>query len=806
MCFRSIAPCSPSTDSGSSSPSQPFPHLTSHPSVSTPGTVPHEGSIRKRVVRACEVCRRKKVKCNGQKPCSQCIAFAEECIYVDVKDRSAYSRRYVESLEARLAELEKTVAILSQSRTCSCQCQRREAREGPRRASDPGAGTLPRFQFHDDKKEQKLSSSLETSSSSRSSTDLCPLSASSIIAEANSTLHARYCISRQQAPLQQTALTAPEPPLELDHDFATQISFNSTSLPLPTERTFHDLLHSFATRVHPFYPIVSPSEAQSAWQQISHLPSLSTATDPAAAALIFAVMACGAQALGTEAAPTMPHLAPNSPLGFFGQSRLWIKIMGEVRHEVAETWRLIQVHALLAHFCAGRGDAWSAFRHNVKAQDLLESSALDRKNVSFQQMSVSITLVDHLVRSLAFQQQDLLPLMTTPSVPSQDSKGYGSDLFSHLFELSTLCGSSGSFGHTLFRLLHPPSESCAFESLKIHSRQQDALLQEWYCHLPIAFRTLPTPTCDATLAIGSCIAFVSLLFEQLRLHIALQHLTRRSVGRVLGEAERSDLARCMQIAGRAIQVFPTIIQHLPPGPWLALYAQSIAISGAFLALTAVRQAGCNVERLVAEVETAVAGLKKLEETMQGAADIRAQLARLVSDIKLQMRGANVKRERGEEVQRAPSSTASTEGMANKRFRAATLPQSGPPNGVSPIYRPETAPPTQQIMHGVPQQPMTQAASAPWSTTNGNNNSNSNDHGLELGIGDLANLFHDSATLFAFPGPPPPSSSNQSQQHHPGAINTSAAPGMSFDPNQEAMMAGLLQEFMDQQEQQAHQQA
>ncbi|SOV04161.1 uncharacterized protein UDID_02165 [Ustilago sp. UG-2017a] len=147
MCFNSLTQTSPSTSSDSTPPPHPLAQPPCHTSTSLSGVMPHEGSIRKRVVRACEVCRRKKVKCNGQKPCSHCVAFAEQCIYVDVKDRSAYSRRYVESLEMRLERLERAWAIAFESGGCMGTCRWRDGKDIMRRASDPGAGASTSLQM-----------------------------------------------------------------------------------------------------------------------------------------------------------------------------------------------------------------------------------------------------------------------------------------------------------------------------------------------------------------------------------------------------------------------------------------------------------------------------------------------------------------------------------------------------------------------------------------------------------------------------------------------------------------------------------
>ncbi|KAF7342801.1 hypothetical protein MSAN_01995800 [Mycena sanguinolenta] len=62
---------------------------------------------RRRVWRACESCRRKKIKCDGCDPiCSQCTASGTQCTWLQTKDRAALSRHYVQELEARLLHME----------------------------------------------------------------------------------------------------------------------------------------------------------------------------------------------------------------------------------------------------------------------------------------------------------------------------------------------------------------------------------------------------------------------------------------------------------------------------------------------------------------------------------------------------------------------------------------------------------------------------------------------------------------------------------------------------------------------------
>ncbi|KXN87885.1 Transcriptional activator protein acu-15 [Leucoagaricus sp. SymC.cos] len=62
---------------------------------------------RRRVWRACESCRRKKIKCDGCEPtCSQCASSGSQCTWLQTKDRAALSRHYVQELEARLLHME----------------------------------------------------------------------------------------------------------------------------------------------------------------------------------------------------------------------------------------------------------------------------------------------------------------------------------------------------------------------------------------------------------------------------------------------------------------------------------------------------------------------------------------------------------------------------------------------------------------------------------------------------------------------------------------------------------------------------
>jgi hypothetical protein len=75
------------------------------------GDAPGDASMplqkRRRVTRACDECRRKKIKCDGKQPCTHCQVYSYECTY----DKPSNRRRnpapqYIEALENRLQRAE----------------------------------------------------------------------------------------------------------------------------------------------------------------------------------------------------------------------------------------------------------------------------------------------------------------------------------------------------------------------------------------------------------------------------------------------------------------------------------------------------------------------------------------------------------------------------------------------------------------------------------------------------------------------------------------------------------------------------
>lgn len=66
-----------------------------------------------RIAQACDRCRTKKVRCDGNRPCcTQCASVGFECQTSDKLSRRSFRRGYTESLEERVRALEAEVRDL----------------------------------------------------------------------------------------------------------------------------------------------------------------------------------------------------------------------------------------------------------------------------------------------------------------------------------------------------------------------------------------------------------------------------------------------------------------------------------------------------------------------------------------------------------------------------------------------------------------------------------------------------------------------------------------------------------------------
>ncbi|KAL1641248.1 Gypsy retrotransposon integrase-like protein 1 [Diplodia intermedia] len=68
---------------------------------------------RRRVTRACDECRRKKIKCDGKQPCTHCTVYSYECTYDQPSNRRRNAApQYVEALESRMKRAEALLGAI----------------------------------------------------------------------------------------------------------------------------------------------------------------------------------------------------------------------------------------------------------------------------------------------------------------------------------------------------------------------------------------------------------------------------------------------------------------------------------------------------------------------------------------------------------------------------------------------------------------------------------------------------------------------------------------------------------------------
>ena len=80
----------------------------------TSGFEEKDDAKRRRIARACDMCRKKKIKCDGKMPaCSHCINYKTKCIFthIEKKRNPPKGAKYIEGLENRLGRMEALLKL-----------------------------------------------------------------------------------------------------------------------------------------------------------------------------------------------------------------------------------------------------------------------------------------------------------------------------------------------------------------------------------------------------------------------------------------------------------------------------------------------------------------------------------------------------------------------------------------------------------------------------------------------------------------------------------------------------------------------
>ncbi|OJD36257.1 fungal specific transcription factor domain-containing protein [Diplodia corticola] len=110
---------------------------------------------RRRIARACDMCRKKKIKCDGKMPsCTHCTNYKTECVFTQVekKRQPPKGAKYIEGLENRLGRMESLLrlsGLLSEDDDGRTDLGTLEKRLSEKRAAGPNTGTTSSRASHD---------------------------------------------------------------------------------------------------------------------------------------------------------------------------------------------------------------------------------------------------------------------------------------------------------------------------------------------------------------------------------------------------------------------------------------------------------------------------------------------------------------------------------------------------------------------------------------------------------------------------------------------------------------------------------
>ncbi|PGH15092.1 hypothetical protein AJ79_02618 [Helicocarpus griseus UAMH5409] len=104
---------------------------------------------RRRIARACDMCRKKKIKCDGKMPkCSHCINYKTECVFTQVekKRNPPKGAKYIEGLENRLGRMESLLrlsGLLTEADSGKTDLSALEKRLADKSGQPPGLSSKP---------------------------------------------------------------------------------------------------------------------------------------------------------------------------------------------------------------------------------------------------------------------------------------------------------------------------------------------------------------------------------------------------------------------------------------------------------------------------------------------------------------------------------------------------------------------------------------------------------------------------------------------------------------------------------------
>ncbi|ORX45891.1 hypothetical protein DM01DRAFT_1386434 [Hesseltinella vesiculosa] len=482
------------------------------PSNTQPSATPTK---RARISRACDTCRKKKIKCDvdSQHPCSTCKQYDWSCTFNDTAKKRGPPKGYIESLEQRLKRMEELLGRLQPADEHASPTQTPNGRDESPAASSP------------------IDSEQQTTSKDKV---VRYLGSSSGMYLVNDILKANHDRSNPNSPTQHPQPSTPPtvnngtPPIQTTHipspsESYTALSFNNSTITLRAMNQYEDDMvlvreeteseakqHQIHATQYGQLTALVPRTIQEALVKIyfeypcTTLPVLDHDTfmrsfDSKDPNPISPLLVCAVCSYACYLVPTDHPIFQKSELP---RDKVFDIFMARAIQCARSSYLLPQVETVqaLVLLCAHPTHAGESYRNWIwsgmavrMAQDLglhrtVESCDPKKRDVleTRRLLWFSVYITDRwccaaMGRPLAIADSDCDVELPNVDMPNEPGK-YG--MFVNLIKLS------GILGEVLRRIYSPKAKSVGYQSALMEQTVLglDRMLQEWYESVPAEFR------------------------------------------------------------------------------------------------------------------------------------------------------------------------------------------------------------------------------------------------------------------------------------------------------------------------------
>ncbi|PVG01042.1 hypothetical protein CPB86DRAFT_805498 [Serendipita vermifera] len=657
---------------------------------------------RRRVWRACEECRRKKVKCDSREPvCSQCAATSATCKWTQTKDRAALSRHYVQELEARLLYMEQQFKL-----------------HAPHIDVFPkeGSGLPPNMAKNVPTLAPFPSATKPPDGANAKEDDLDVLAPVKHEDENHLTEHFGQMTLDAEGNLRWIGGSSTQTLIEtfrneiagtedLDGTPSSDQSDGPNMLYFPTglgfgklralpsaeeveypERDLADsLVEAYFERFHFLLPVLDKPLFLARYNTL--MDERGSGEQPGFVAVVFAVFAVAARFLDDPRIKSKNYMDPRSTAMIFYERAMMLYIIDHTRTQMAH----VQCFALLSTFLASLNrlpQAWLLVGQAVRtAQDLglhrspkpLKLTKVEketRRKVWWCVYGLDRCLAVQLGRPLGVDDNDIdvdlplpfdddeLPLYYEGILPEKDTPSLMQG-FVALTSLYKIAGKVLRHVYATDKLKGNISKEKAEELQKVVDRL-DLQLTKWCDTLHPNLRQSPLTPQMSTMSGILCSSYYAVLITLHRNFLP----TRRNMVQSAGS---SSVPKAVFASRSCIFLASSMNPDIPPSHYLAVFVQSL-FSSAIIILLVVMHATDRTaaEIAMSEVSSCVQALTKLERAWPGATKCRDMLVELTQITQNNM--AKTDKPRAQHTPRSSVQLASPTGSSNNSLSASPNPQ------------------------------------------------------------------------------------------------------------------------------------